>query len=241
MLQKSEGIVLRSIKHSESGIISQIFTKDSGSLAFIAKGVHNKKSNTPKVYFQPLQILNIEFYFKEKNNLHTIKEVSSAFSFSNIPYDITKSSFVLFFSEVLYKTIKDTGSDIPLYNFLIQTLKYLDKSDFSNSNFHIGFMISLAKYLGIAPDNSYSPDYPFFDMQNGIFTSTPPLHGYYMDKEFSRMLNSFLNIPMQDCHSIKLSGSLRTEFLNSILTFYSFHLPGTKNIHSLEVFSEIFT
>jgi len=241
MLEKSEGIVLHTIKYSDSGIVSHIYTKKYGRLSFMVKGINNKKGNLRKVYFQVLQALSIEFYHSEKKDLHIIKEVSPLFNYANLPWDIKRNSIAMFLAEVLYKALKPAGPDESLYHFLVETLKYLDTENKVLPNFHIGFIIALTKYLGFAPSNNYSPDLPYFDMQNGIFTSETPLHGFYMEKEYSELLNLFMESDISRCNDIPLSRQKRKEFLDDMLMFYSMQLAGFKNIHSLKIYSEIFS
>ncbi|HCC72016.1 MAG TPA: DNA repair protein RecO [Bacteroidales bacterium] len=240
MLEKTEGIVLHTIKYSDSGIISHIFTKKYGRLSFMAKGVRNKKGMIRKAYFQPLQPLSIEFYYREKKDLHIIKEASPLFNYINLHYDIRRNSMILFLGEVLYKALRPAGPDEKLYEFLIDSLDYLDNESNLIPNFHIGFIIGLTKYLGIAPSNNYSTHLQYFDMQNGVYTADPPLHGYYMGKEYSLLLNNFLESNITECNNMHISGSTRRDFLNDILGFYSLHLPGFKNIKSLKIYSEIY-
>jgi DNA repair protein RecO (recombination protein O) len=240
MLEKTEGVVLHTIKHSDSGIISHVFTKKHGRMSFIVKGLGSRKGTTRRAYFQPLQVLNIEFYHRENRDLQIIREASPLFNYVNLHDDIRKYSMLMFLGEVLYKALRPAGADEYLYRYLVDSFEYLDRDDSLTPNFHIGFIIGLSRYLGIAPSNNYSGKQPYFDMQNGLYTPEPPLHGFYMDREYSSLLNSFLNTSISACHSILLSGKTRQEFLNNMLGFYSLHLPGFKNIQSLRVYSEIF-
>ncbi len=276
MLEKTEGVVLHTIKHSDSGIISHIFTKKHGRLSFMIKGLGSRKGITRRAYFQPLQALNLEFYYRENRDLQIIfdnctkvlkeskelgvqqvvltggepllhkdlfqiiKEATPLFNYVNLHDDIRKCSMMIFLGEVLYKALRPAGADEYLYQYLIESFDYLDRDDSLTPNFHIGFIIGLTRYLGIAPSNNYSGRQPYFDMQNGLYTSDPPLHGFYMDREYSSLLNNFLKSNISECSSILLSGNTRKEFLNDMLGFYSLHLPGFKNIQSLRVYSEIF-
>lgn len=240
MLEKTEGVVLHTIKHSDSGIISHIFTKKHGRLSFVIKGLSSRKGITRRAYFQPLQALSLEFYYRENRDLQIIKEATPLFNYVNLHDDIRKGSMMIFLGEVLYKALRPAGADEYLYQYLIESFDYLDRDDSLTPNFHIGFIIGLTRYLGIAPSNNYSGRQPYFDMQNGLYTTDPPLHGFYMDRVYSSLLNNFLKSNISECSNILLSGNTRKEFLNDMLGFYSLHLPGFKNIQSLKVYSEIF-
>lgn len=240
MIIKTEGIVLRTIKHTDSGIIAHILTRDWGRLAFMVKGIHSRKGNLKNVFFQPLQLLGIEMYYREGRNLNSIKEVSLLNPNSSIQFNIYKSTISMFISEVLYRTLSETDHNEALYRFTIDSVNYLDSATGQISNFHIGFLVGLSKYLGISPSAGEDSNHNYFDMQSGHFCNTPPLHGYYLQQQQSKLLQSFMESTIMDCEKIALSGKDRATFLESLLTFYSFHLPGIKNIKSLEILSQLF-
>ncbi|MCD4769080.1 MAG: DNA repair protein RecO [Bacteroidales bacterium] len=240
MLVSIKGIVLHTLKYTDSGIIAHIYTQQYGLLSFIIKGINNKKGSTRKVFFQPLQILDLEIYYRENRDLHSIKEVSPAYTFSQISVNVSRSSIAFFVGEVLYKAIHESESNQQLYDFIYDSVLYLDDSNNATTNFHIGFLVGLSKYLGISPLREKDQNNHYFDMQEGIFTSRPPLHGYYFDKYFSHLLDIFLRSDMNECNLIPLSGKQRASFLENLLTYFSMHLPGLKSVKSLKVFSEVF-
>jgi DNA repair protein RecO (recombination protein O) len=242
MLQSTEGIILHTIKHSDSGVVAHILTAEKGRLSFIAKGTNNKKGKTRKVYFQAGQIVHIEYYDKNKTELQFIKELTPSVTYCSIPFDVVKNTVLLFLCEVLYKSVRNSEQDRELYNYIKETFLFLDGKNSPNPNFHLAFLIGLSRYLGIVPRMpATGTGNEYFDMESGEFRPVAPLHGYYLEKEYSGLLLAFLNTSMRECGSIELSGRARTEFLNMILTFFSLHLPGMKNIKSLEVLSEIFS
>ncbi|MCA1757883.1 MAG: DNA repair protein RecO [Bacteroidales bacterium] len=243
MIVKTEGIVLRTIKHSDSGIIAHILTRDRGRLSFMVRGIHSKKGKTPGVFFQPLQLLELEIMVKEGRDLNSIREVSSAHNFTSLPYDPYKSSIALFISEVLSRSVQEEEPDPPLYSFIRSTITDLDQTSGNISNFHIAFMVTLATYLGIAPSAaSLTKEAPaYFDMNSGSFCQSPPMHGFYLQQRHAGILQRFMLTTPSASTEIKLNGKERSEFLGSVLTFFSIHLPGMKNIRSLEVMSQLFS
>lgn len=240
MLVSTKGIVLHTLKYSDSGIIAHIYTQQYGMLSFMIKGINNKKGSTRKVYFQSLQILDLEIYYKENRNLHSIKEATPAYTFSQIPVSVSRSSIAFFVGEVLYKAIHESESNRQLYEFITDSVLYLDNSHNIITNFHIGFLVGLSKYLGISPRREKDQNCHYFDMQEGVFTTNPPLHGCCFDKYFSHLLDTFLRSDMNECNMIPLSGKQRASFLDNLLTYFSLHLPGLKSVKSLKVFSDVF-
>jgi DNA repair protein RecO (recombination protein O) len=78
-------------------------------------------------------------------------------------------------------------------------------------------------------------------MSNGIFVTTPPVHGNYANKEVSKILAEFFVASYDTISNIILTGTMRNEVLETIVRYYSLHLPGLKKIKSLEVLKEVFS
>mgnify|MGYP005838421859 CR=1 FL=1 len=239
MLSKTGGIVLQTFKHSDSGVICHILTEEFGLTPFIVKGTHSKKSNTRIAYFQPLQILNLEIYYKPSRNIQSLKEVSTDIPLNNLHFDFERNSIAFFIGELLKKTLNEGEPNEGLYQYIKESIIHLDTYE-NIINFHIGFLIGLMKYIGIAPTHEYSQINCYFDMQNGLYTDSPPLHGYYLDKKFSELLYRFSCTSIEECSSIALSGNTRSIFIESLISYFSMHLQGLNKIKSLEVLKEIF-
>ncbi len=75
---------------------------------------------------------------------------------------------------------------------------------------------------------------------NGAFLSLPPLHSAYADPEISDILAEFFSASFDQMKDIPLTGALRNEVLETIIKYFSIHLPMLKKINSLDVLKEIF-
>ncbi len=240
MLVKTQGIILQTIRHSDSGIIAHVLSEEYGMISVMVKGIFSKKRGHMTAYFQPLQILNMEIYYREKRSLQSVKEVSLSEALTGISSDFIKSSIAFFMGEVLRKTLNEAEPNRKIYNYVRESVIFLD-SNKRIANFHIGFLIGLAGFLGIAPAGTYSAKESVFDMLAGQYVTSLPLHGYYMESEFSALLYSFSLCSLEDCNKISLNGNRRSKFLEVVLTYFSLHLPGLSKIKSLEVFTELFS
>lgn len=78
-------------------------------------------------------------------------------------------------------------------------------------------------------------------MKNGLFVPVPPVHGNYANEEISEILARFFSASYNTANNIILTGSLRNEALETLMSYYSLHLPGLKKIKSLEVLKEVFS
>lgn len=241
MLEKTKGIVLQQIKHTDSGIIVHLFTRSLGRRSFIIKGIRNKKSGKHNVFFQPLFILDLVFYNKESKSMPMIKEFSVSYAPGEIYSDSRKSCMALFMSEVMTAVLKEESQNEDLFDYLENAIIYFDGCRSSFVNFHISFLSGLSSYLGFQPVLKRSSGDLFFDMINGNFTSVPPFHGNFAGEEISAILSAFFSSSYDKAADICLNGKLRNEVLETIIKYYSLHLPGLKRINSLRVLKEIFS
>lgn len=240
MLNKTRGIVLHQIKYTDSGIIVHLYTRGFGRQSILIKGMRNKKSGKHNVFFQPMFILDIEIYYKETRGIQVLKEFSVSYSPSDIHTNIKKSCVAMFLGELLSGVLKEESPHQDLFDFIEESIIYFDKETTGYANFHIAFLAGLSSFLGFEPTLRSDPDDTYFDMTNGIFVPVPPVHGNYATTEISEILSEFFSTSFDKIDKIALTGSLRNEILDTLVRYYSIHLPGLKNFKSLEILKEVF-
>jgi DNA repair protein RecO (recombination protein O) len=240
MLEKTAGIILHQIKYTDSGNIAQVFTKKFGRQSFLIRGIRNKRSGKQNIHLQPLSIIDIVLYYKESRGIQTLKEYSVSFLPADIYNNIVKTSMALFLGEVLTTVLREESPQEDLFDFIRDSVIYLDRLEEGYSNFHIAFLCGLSSFLGIEPGRKPKDESCFFDMINGSFPLVRPSHGNYADPEMALILSGFFNSSWDDMHKITLSGSVRNEVLSTLLKYYSIHLPALKKINSLDVLKEVF-
>ncbi|HEX2970429.1 MAG TPA: DNA repair protein RecO [Bacteroidales bacterium] len=241
MLEKTKGIVLQSIKYSDSGIIVHLYTEKFGRQSALIRGLRNKKSGKHGNAFQPLFILDLEMYYKPSREIQLLKEFSLTHPFYNISSDIRKSTAAMFLSEVLSSVLGEETSNPGMFSYIENSIIWFEGAEDDFINFHISFLIGLCRYLGIEPGRKKNADEMFFDLRNGRFLSIPPLHGDYADENTSAIIWQFMNSSVSGSGSISLSGKTRNETLETLIKYFSFHLPSLRNIRSLDVLREVFS
>ena len=111
MLHKTSGIILHTVKYSETSLIVKIYTRDFGLQSYMVTGVRSKKSKNKASLFQPLALVELEVSNTNKGSLQRISEINILHPYSDIPYNIVKSSIAIFLNEILYKAIKEEHAD----------------------------------------------------------------------------------------------------------------------------------
>lgn len=241
MLLKTKCIILHQIKYSDSGLIVQAYTRESGRLSFMVKGMRSKRSGKHNALFQPLSMLDVILYYKESRNIHLLREFSVSYTPSGIFSDVRKSCIAVFLGEMMSNVLREESQNYELFDHIENSVMYLSDSKTGFSNFHIAFLIGLCSYLGFEPGKRTNAENRYFDLVDGRFVAIPPAHGYYANEVISDILAGFFSASYGSMGSIPLTGSLRNEVLETMVKFYSIHLPLLKKVNSLQVLKEIFS
>jgi DNA repair protein RecO (recombination protein O) len=236
MLVKTKAIVISSIKYQEKSLIVKCFTHSDGLKSyFIQNAFSNKKSNQKIAYFQPLTLLEIEANHKNKGTLEQIKEVKLATAFQTINTNITKSTIVIFLSEILHNSIKEEEKNEQLFNFLEAALLWLDAHE-DCANFHLILLFQITKFLGFYPDNSEN-EFKYFEMIEGVFS--PDQSVSCLSEHQTFLFKKLMALQFESDQKV-FAGIERQLLLKLLLDYYSIHLDGFKKPKSLEILKEVF-
>jgi DNA repair protein RecO (recombination protein O) len=239
MLQKTSGIVLHTTKYSESSLIVKLYTREHGLQSCIINGVRSKRSKNKASLFQPLALVDAVIFINEKPGLQRISEIALQQQYVSLPFDIIKSSIALFLNEVLSRSVKEAHPDEELFDFIKNSLLILDLTIENPSNFHLGFMLQLSRYLGFAPQGEFSEKTPVFDLQEGKFVSVLPQHPHYITSMVSRLLFALINTDYGGLSTVRLDRTERKQLLNALVQYYQLHINGFGSVRSLEILEEV--
>ena len=238
MLVSTESISLNYLKYSETSVILKCFTKSDGLKSYLLKGVRSTKKKSLNIgLFQPLTILEIDASHKNKGNLESIRSAKISKAFKTIHLDIYKNTIVLFLSEVLSKSIKEEEKNTRLFEFIKESLIWLDQSS-NFSNFHIHFLVKLLNYLGISPEKT-NLNLGGFNMLEGVFCSYDQseycINGRLVDN-FKLFLGTDFDANLSEINSL----NKRKELIEFLIKYMQIHLPEFNRPKSLNVLYELF-
>ena len=239
MQAKTTGIILHQVKYSDSRSIVSIYTREFGRMSYMVRGANRKKSATRSALLQPLSIVEIDVSHNPKKDIQSIKDIRIAIPFYHIPYDPVKNGLALFMTEVLQKTLKHSENDKELYNFIENSVCQLDKCEEGIGNFHLVFMAGLARRLGFAPDLLNGNGYKFFDMMNGIFERSQPLHAHFLEGKQAETFKSIMELDYDCLNSLPMNRIQRAVVLTNFVEYYKLHLTDFHSLHSIEVMHKL--
>jgi len=235
MLHQTRGIALHSTKFSETSSVVKIYTEVFGLQSYLVKGVRKQHSKIKPGLFQPLTLLDLVAYHKEKSSLQNLKEVNYAHHYQSIPFDIRKSSIAMFINELVYKTIHEEEPHPELFSFLYRSCLHLDEANGNFSLFHLAFSLQLTRYLGCMPQLNHSERTPYMNLREGMFQADAPEHRDFLDPAMSKLFFQILQTGEDADVSLQLPANTRDELLEMILTYYRLHVPGFREMQSHHV------
>lgn len=238
MLQKTDAIVLAKLKYSESDLIVKCFTKQRGTESYLLRGIlKSKKGKLKPALFIPLTQLLLDEKYRENSSLQTISEAKLSCTYNSIHTNVLKSTITMFLSEVLAMALKEEKQNEDLFNYLCTAFQILDQEDFF-ANFHLLFLVKLSKHIGIYPKLEQKDD-SYFNLIEGSFVNFKA-NDYCIKGNNITLLKLLLGTNFDSIKEIKINANQRQSFLNLILIYFEYHIPGFKKPKSLEVLNGLF-
>ena len=237
---KTQGILLKSLKYGESSLIVTFFTESHGVRQFICSGVNSKKGQSKAILLRPMNILELVGYNKSGKVINRLKEVKMDYVYQSIPFNVVKGTIGLFMTEVIQKSVLEEEPNLPLYHFLLEAFKELDKTEFSLANYPLFFIVKLTRFLGIWPSGMYLASKPYFDLKEGEFVKVPPPNINYLDQVESQYLSAILSCETWiEALELKIDRNVRQILLQGIIDYIRLHIDGVKAINSHQILREV--
>lgn len=239
MLIKTRGIIFKTIKYSETSIIADIYTEEKGLRKYIISGVRSKKAKISASLLQLMSLVDMVAYEREGRDLLRLKEIRPAYVYRSLPFDIRKGAVGIFMAEVARKAIRELEENKPLFIFLYDSFKLLDETTHPISSFHLQFLLELTTFLGFIPGGHYHERHPFFDLKEGTFVATIPMHPHYLDEKDSIHINMLLHSQLINSHQLNFTKEERRTLLKHLLEYYQLHIEGFAQINAHLVLQEV--
>jgi DNA repair protein RecO (recombination protein O) len=236
MLEKSEGLVLKTIRFSESSVIVRIFTRERGWLNFHVPGIRSSRNKSKGNLFQPLQFLELDIYHHPNKQLLKIKEYRPALIYERLPFDMYRHATAVFCLEVLSKCLHEHEPNIELYDYSRHFFSELDHASTLNQLWPQIFLLQTSRILGfhpLIPDTTHEENL-YFHLQDGRFEPFPDHLGPTLDHEATYLLLAFLRN-----QGLSFQLQERNIITESLLSYFRSHIPGFGRLSSLEILRQI--
>ena len=239
MLQKTNGIVLRSVKYGETSLICSVFTEVYGVQSYMIQGIRTsgKTKQSRAGLLQPASLLELVVYHKPQANLQRIKEFQPAYLYHSLQEHVVKNSVALFSVELLLRLLPEHAPMPELFEACNQYFRALDMADADAvGNYPIFFLVQCCNMLGYNINGKYSEETPHLNLRDGGFTNHTPTERPFVLDEDARMLDKLIQVEtIEEATLVEMNGAVRFRLLDWLLAFIHNHTQHMGEMRSLPV------
>lgn len=240
MITKTTAIVLHSFKYGDSKIIADMLTENAGRMSCIARVPKSGKGRVKRQFFQPLTLLEVVVEQRQGSGLLPLKDAQVLRPYASIPFSALKLPIAMFTAEFIANATKGELPDKAMFAYIENSLLWLDGCTGQFANFHLVFAMRLTKFLGFYPNTEHYREGDWFDMRSGCFAETAPLHPDALPPAEARLIGLMLRMNFPTMHLYRMARQERNRLLDIIIGYYRIHVPGFRELKSVEVLRELF-
>ncbi|MGN0221043.1 MAG: DNA repair protein RecO [Prevotella sp.] len=240
MIIQTEALVLRVIKHADNRMIVEMFTRSQGRVSFAVPRSTSPKARLKRQYFIPLTLLSVVYNQRPGTSLQHLQDAAPLHPYISIPTHPGKLGIALFVSEFLTHALKGEEGDEMLFDYIADSLMWLDHCTEAFANFHIVFMLKLTQFLGFCPNlTDYTPGC-CFDLRSACFCASAPIHQQFLRPEEAVVILSLMRLSYATMHLFRMSRVERQRLIEVIEQFYRLHLPSFPELRSPDVLGDLY-
>lgn len=239
MFIDDRGLVLRTVRYDDKSFIAHLFTASRGHVAFMVNGTRGKRSGTSSRLFQPLAFLSFQWDAKPTATLHRMRECRLLFTQQDIPYHPVKRSVAMLLAEFLAYALADEAENTSLYMYMEHSVQWFDVVPDGYANFHLVFLLKLARLLGFAPNTEEYAEGSLFDLSRGRFVSCGVPSDELLCGADAALLYRLVDTDYAEMDAVAMSRSDRARIIRHLARYYALHIPSFPAIKSLEVLQEV--
>ena len=235
MYQPLHCIALRTIKYNDKHSILSVYSLEMGRLSFLISAGNGREANRRRALFMPLSIFECVASIKPGRELHTMRDPRVLVPLHGLHSHPVKGAVSMFIAEVLNAVLRESQSDSATFAFLADAITRFDVMTDGIANYHLCLLYRLGRFIGIEPDISSYQKGAVFDMQEGRFRMTPPLHHKYLNADDAAVLALLSRITFDNMRFYKFNRNQRNDLLDKILEYYTIHYSSLSQTQSLDV------
>lgn len=239
MYEKLDCIALRLVKHNDKSSILSAYTRQRGRMSFLVAAGSGREATRRRAMLMPGSRFACVADLRDTVMLPTMRDVTPRGVSAVVP-DPVKSAATLFIADFMNTLFKDSLPDELMFDYCDSMLTFYDAATRGTANFHLLFMIRLMRFAGIEPDTStFRPGY-LFDMVDGVFRSSAPLHGRFLERDESQAAATLSRMSTRNMHLWRFTSAQRNAILDRLIEYYTLHFASLRSMKSLDVLRSLF-
>lgn len=246
---KTDALVLRSMRWSESSKIVHLYTQDKGYLKVIAKGALQPKSPF-RGNLETLNFVEIVVSSKETRGLQLLTAAALHNSFQKIRADLKKTAIAFSLIELIQQFLRTHEPIQRFFSYTVDLLSSLNESEFNDYRIYLWhFLMTLSDALGFgwSLDKCLICKTPletpaiFLDYENGAVICQrcklkSDTKGIKISKAQWKILKSISEIDVSEIGSFfkEIEGKMEIDFTNILIKHLSYHTDTFVELKSLK-------
>ncbi|RSL30897.1 DNA repair protein RecO [Salibacterium salarium] len=244
MLEKAEGIVLRTVAYGETNNILRLFTREAGKIAVMARGAKKPKSRLAAVS-QPFVYATFLYY--KSRGMKTLNQGDAIDSFRIIRNDLIRTAYASYILELLDKLTEEEEKNPYLFELMLQLLERMNDDDDPEVLVRI-FETKMTAQAGIKPELEQCVH---CQSKEGTFSFSVKEAGFLCHRctavddnrldihpKTVQLLRTFFHLDIARFGSISLKDETKQELRTILDTYYQeysgLHLKSKRFIEQME-------
>lgn len=241
MLTTLHCFALHTVRYSDRSNIVAVYTLEQGRVSLSVSAGASRESRRKRALMMPMSFLECVADVRPDREILPVKDVRQGIALATVHADPIKMTVAMFLAEFLGMVLREYQHDARLYGFVESAMRILDDTEgMALANFPITFLYRFSRFAGIEPDiSTYSPG-AVFDMLDGTFRMTPPLHRRYVDSAGAAVLHGLSRMTWANMHRYRFNRHDRRSVIEKAIEYYSIRYPALTALKSLDVLGELY-
>jgi len=247
MFYKTDALVLKRHKLSDSDVILTLFTRKAGKVRAVAKGAKNTRS---KLAAGAQPFVYGEYTISKGKNLDKVTSISIDEAHYTLREDLTRLSYGSYFLEICDAIILEGQTNNRLFNEILRTLKLLTEVKSGYNIIRIAFELKIFYYSGVLPDLSRcmvcgkkmpTPEIYLSISEGGLVCGAckhPEVELIEMDETLIRLMHFLVHEDYSRIRKVKIGKSLIKKLTWINKRYLKYHVTD-KKLKSLGILESI--
>ena len=241
MLTPIHCIALHTVRYNDRNNIVAVYSLENGRMSLLVSAGSSKEARRRRAMMMPMSVIECVADIRQGRDIVSISDVRPSKVFPMIHSNPYKMAVAMFMAEFLGVVLRECQSDSLLFRYVYEAIGELDFADNrGTANFLIVFLYRLTRFLGIEPDTGTYERGAVFDMADGIFRRSMPLHSHYLGSEESSSLMALSKMSWKNMSRVRFNRAGRQRAISVALEYYSLHFASLSGLNSPAVLSRLF-
>ena len=227
------------VRHTDRHSILSAYSKQQGRLSLLVPAGNGREAARRRALLMPGSRFSCIADIKNGDIIPPMRDVMRRGT-PAADSDPVKVAVILFLVDFINTLMKDSMPDELTFNYIDSMFEFYTTARRGIANFHLLFLIRLMHFAGIEPDAStYRRGY-VFDMIDGVFRESAPLHGHFLEPRYTCHTAILMRMNKRNMHLWQLSSVERNMILDRLIEYYSLHFSSLKSMKSIDILRSLF-